>query len=227
MEKHFTFAIEEFNNLIGGNKKTIQDLHNYNHITPNYNNCFILFKYDFKITVNQLTKHNISKALLIYDKVIFGFDGARFVEVDFRTCCNSGYLGITDMKKRIASYNRQGVKPYILKLDEKASLIYDSYWYYNIWHRRVGYSERIKLNEIKYYYKNWQSRTAYVQAELKNGLILEGVKAYSDVLAEQLDLIVDKSGYNIQANRLRIMNKYSIKRHGMSLPKIDIPGWRY
>ncbi len=227
MRRTYKFTVKNFNNLIGGGAETIQNLHNYNHITPDINNQFVLCKYDFKITVNQFKKHGIEKALIIYNNEIFGYNGNKFIDADLRTRCNVRRLGITYTKKAIASYNRQEIKPYILILDEQATLNYDSYWYNNILHRCINYNERINLNNIKYYKKNMTSSNLYIQAELKNGLILEGVKKYSDVPASELNLIVDKSGYNIASNRLRIAKKYNLRRFDLSLPKMNIAGWKF
>lgn len=211
--KKVFFTTKQFNNLIGGNKNTLKDLYNYNHLKPEKNpenkKQFFYTCYEAeKITNNNMLEnfYNIPCIIILNNRIV-AWNGKDFSKADLRTCTKTCVYTKIQVKKYIAESNRNKEIKYICVCDIK----YDPAWYNKKYNSLFDASERVPFKQLKTYCKQYGG-TSFLQSNLKNGGIME---IYPETPATDFTKSIDKSGYlkkPVHDKYKKILSKYEEKR---------------
>lgn len=191
--KKVFFTTKQFNNLIGGNNRTLKDLYNYNHLKPakiaaDTKQMFYTC-YESETISNKIMQENFNniQCIIIFNDFIAGWNGIDFKKADLRTCCKSNSFTKADLKKRIAASNKNNEIKYICV----CCIEYDRTWYDKKYNGLYNPQERVPFNRLKTYCKNYGG-TSFLQSGLEGGGIIE---IYPDTPSDDFSKSIDKSGY--------------------------------
>lgn len=210
-------TIEELKKLLKCESRSIKDLHNYNRLNifqvnkKSYvriwqTNNITLGSMDYFMKLKDTFWHK--QFIIFTDSFLFAWNGYGFTSADIRTSINlKDFYRVQDIKKAIATANKNNKTFYII---QECEIKYNSFWYDNIYHRRIEKNERVNLKELKYYYNNYPyTEDVCIYGELKNGC-----KIYLNDTVYKKDLYkhIDKSGYQLDFKH-DYYKKYKINKN--------------